>query len=102
MMGNANEWVQDWFGKYYYQTAHDSAYFIDPVGADSLTASKSLYNSTSYYYPGLPGARKIFRGGSYVEPYTSGTEGTHRVTYRGHMLPQIVWNSYGFRMAKDL
>ncbi|MBN2609997.1 MAG: SUMF1/EgtB/PvdO family nonheme iron enzyme [Bacteroidales bacterium] len=102
MMGNVNEWCSDWFSKTYYQLTHDSAWFSDPQGPDSLYASLSMANSSDYYYPGKKGARKIFRGGSYVEPQTSGTEGTHRVAYRGHMLPNMVWNSYGFRMAKDI
>lgn len=98
MMGNVNEWCSDWLGKRYYQTARDSSWFTNPLGPDSATV---VYLKTDYY-PFIAGTRKIFRGGSYVEPQTSGTEGTHRVAYRGHMLPHIVWNSYGFRMVKDL
>ena len=104
MMGNANEWCNDWFGRYYYQTSRDSMWFTNPQRVDSLTSSKSYYDPSTEkpYYPYIRGGRKIFRGGSYVEPATSGTEGTHRVAYRGHMLPYMVWNSYGFRFAKDL
>jgi formylglycine-generating enzyme required for sulfatase activity len=107
MMGNVNEWCSDWFGKDYYQTSSDSAWFVNPQGPDSITVVYNTYNfaTQSYnkdYYPYITGARKVFRGGSYVEPQTSGTEGTHRVAYRGHMLPNQVWNSYGFRFVKDL
>jgi formylglycine-generating enzyme required for sulfatase activity len=98
MMGNVNEWVQDWFGKNYYQNAHDSGWIIDPVGPDSI----DVVDLKPEFYPYIVTSRKIFRGGSYVEPQTSGTEGTHRVAYRGHMIPNKVWNSYGFRFAKDL
>jgi len=100
MMGNVNEWCSDWFGYNYYQTSKDSLWLVNPQGPDSLTVAKQQ-NSTNKYYPYVSGARKIFRGGSYVEPATSGTEGTHRVAYRGHMLPYKVWNSYGFRFVKD-
>jgi formylglycine-generating enzyme required for sulfatase activity len=102
MMGNANEWCSDWFGKKYYQMSSDSSWVIDPLGPDSLTASTSMLDPVTYYYPGIEGARKVFRGGSYVELQTSGTEGTHRVAYRGHMLPDRIWNSYGFRFVKDM
>jgi formylglycine-generating enzyme required for sulfatase activity len=100
MLGNANEWCKDWFGYNYYQMSKDSSWLVNPQGPDSLTVA-TQQNSTNIYYPYLKGARKIFRGGSYVEPETSGTEGTHRVAYRGHMLPYKVWNSYGFRFVKD-
>ena len=104
MMGNVNEWCNDWFGRYYYQTSRDSLWFTNPQGVDSLVSSESVlsFNPLTYYYPGIEGGRKIFRGGSYVEPVTSGTEGTHRVAYRGHMIPYIVWNTYGFRLAQDI
>ena len=102
MLGNVNEWCSDWFGKYYYQISRDSSWLIDPLGSDSATVVYDQNPKNPQYYPYVMGARKIFRGGSYVEVQTSGTEGTHRVAYRGHMLPYIVWNSYGFRMVKDL
>lgn len=83
-------------------------WLVDPIGPDSATViyDKSNTNpNTQYtegdYYPYRRGARRVFRGGSYVEVETSGTEGTHRVSYRGHMQPALTWNSYGFRVAKD-
>jgi formylglycine-generating enzyme required for sulfatase activity len=97
--------------------AYDAAYIaaratakwlIDPKGPDSALVIydkknniASMQYTTGDYYPYRSGARKVFRGGSYVEVQTSGTEGTHRVSYRGHMQPAMTWNSYGFRMAKD-
>jgi formylglycine-generating enzyme required for sulfatase activity len=102
MLGNVNEWCSDWFSKNYYSISRDSMWFVDPQGPDSLTASKSMLDPITYYYPYKKGARKVFRGGSYTDPQTSGTEGTHRVAYRGHMLPNIGWNSYGFRLVKDI
>jgi formylglycine-generating enzyme required for sulfatase activity len=104
MMGNVNEWCSDWFAKNYYQICQDSSWFVDPMGVDSVTSAKSYLVPAleQPYYPGIRGGRKIFRGGSYVEPITSGTEGTHRVAYRGHMLPYLMWNTYGFRFAKDI
>ncbi|MDR0711376.1 MAG: formylglycine-generating enzyme family protein [Prevotellaceae bacterium] len=93
----------------YMAAMKQSPSFIDPKGPDS---AKVVYNrsntnpnvvyTTGDYYPYSRGARKVFRGGSYVEVNTSGTEGTHRVAYRGHMQPGLFWNSYGFRVAKDL
>ncbi|MDR1022241.1 MAG: formylglycine-generating enzyme family protein [Prevotellaceae bacterium] len=93
-----------------YAAARDTAPdFIDPVGPDSATVVYDKTNSipnriytSGEYYPYSRGARKVLRGGSYVKVQTSGTEGTHRVSFRGHMQPQLHWNSYGFRMAKDL
>lgn len=104
MMGNVNEWCNDWFGREYYQTSRDSLWFSNPQGVDSLVSSISYLNPGKElpYHPGIKGGRKVFRGGSYVEPLTSGTEGTHRVAYRGHMLPYMVWNTYGFRFAQDI
>jgi formylglycine-generating enzyme required for sulfatase activity len=104
MMGNVNEWCNDWFGRYYYQTSRDSLWFSNPKGVDELVSSQSYLDPALEipYYPGIKGGRKVFRGGSYVEPVTSGTAGTHRVAYRGHMLPYMVWNTYGFRLAKDI
>ena len=99
MLGNVNEWVADWFYHNYYQMCHDSLWFVDPKGP---TDSLSVVYDKDKYYPYIRGARKVFRGGSYVELQTSGTEGTHRVSYRGHMLPYFYWNSYGFRFAKDI
>jgi formylglycine-generating enzyme required for sulfatase activity len=101
MMGNANEWCHDWFGKKYYEMSRDSGWFVNPQGPDSTVAAGSMFDPVTYYYPYIKGARRIFRGGSYAEPQTSGTEGTHRVAYRGHMLPHIVWNTYGFRIVMD-
>ena len=98
MMGNVNEWCYDWFGENYYQLSFNNGWLTDPAGPDSATV---VYTKLDYY-PYVNGARKVFRGGSYVEPQTSGTEGTQRVAYRGHMLPYIMWNSYGFRLVKDL
>ncbi|MDR0418641.1 MAG: formylglycine-generating enzyme family protein [Prevotellaceae bacterium] len=132
MLGNVNEWCADWFKHDYYQLSLDSATFIAKILAEQITGSdtSSVFNDLwpairdtatwlvnpiqleekSYpsdperggYYPYVRGARKVFRGGSYVEVNTSGTEGTHRVAYRGHMLPGRFWNSYGFRIASDV
>lgn len=100
MLGNVNEWVADWFYHNYYQMCRDSSWFVDPQGPkDSLSV---VYDKNRYYPYDKRGARKVFRGGSYVELQTSGTEGTHRVSFRGHMLPYYYWNSYGFRFAKDV
>ena len=101
MLGNVNEWCNDWFGKVYYQTSRDSLWFYDPQGPDSISVVYNKSLSSPDYYPYIKGSRKIFRGGSYAEIRTSGTEGTHRVTYRGHMNPFISWNTYGFRIVMD-
>lgn len=101
MLGNVNEWCNDWFDPFYYQTSQDSSWLSDPMGADSITAS-TVNKYSPDYYPYIKGSRKIFRGGSYVEPKTSGTQGTHRIAYRGHMLPYKMWNSYGFRFVKNI
>jgi formylglycine-generating enzyme required for sulfatase activity len=95
-----------------YNTAYVAAratakWLVDPTGADSANVIYNKQNigagpfTTGDYYPFERGARKVFRGGSYVEVQTSGVQGTHRVSYRGHMMPTKTWNSYGFRVAKD-
>jgi formylglycine-generating enzyme required for sulfatase activity len=91
----------------YIAAMKQSLSFVDPHGPDSANVVYNKANSnpnrvytTGDYYPYTRGSRRIFRGGSYVEVNTSGTEGTHRVSYRGHMLPNKFWNSYGFRVAK--
>jgi formylglycine-generating enzyme required for sulfatase activity len=87
----------------------NAPWFKDPKGP--IDSASVIYNrqntnpNTVYtsgdYYPYVRGSRRVLRGGSYVQVNTSGVEGTHRVSYRGHMMPNYVWNSYGFRMAKD-
>jgi formylglycine-generating enzyme required for sulfatase activity len=97
MNGNVFEWVNDYYGDVYYKFK-DSISLTDPKGVDSISA---VYAKDTYA-PGPKGVRKVLRGGGYYDSGSSGSDGTFRVAYRGHMLPYIMWRTYGFRMAKNI
>jgi len=105
MLGNANEWVNDWYSAAYYTDSGlpKHRWFDNPQGPDSIRAYAArgdIYTGSTNALSSPPGSYKVFRGGSYAQVATSGTEGTHRVSYRGCALPTTVWSSYGFRVAK--
>lgn len=73
MIGNAWEWVNDWYLVEYYQTPNAS----NPSGPAT-------------------GDKKVLRGGSWTNP-----ELYARASIRGWSLPYVTGNSFGFRCAAN-
>jgi formylglycine-generating enzyme required for sulfatase activity len=71
MLGNVEEWCQDWYG------AYSAGAQNNPTGAAS-------------------GSRRVDRGGSWIDD-----AGRARASSRGHGGPSDKYNSLGFRLARD-
>ncbi|HIL07592.1 MAG TPA: formylglycine-generating enzyme family protein [Candidatus Latescibacteria bacterium] len=70
MHGNAEEWVQDWYGALYYETARE----LDPPGPDR-------------------GVARVLRGGSYSDPAEN-----VRSAYRNSARPNFLSGRFGMRV----
>ena len=70
MHGNAEEWVQDWYGAFYYETARE----LDPQGPDR-------------------GVARVLRGGSY-----SDLAENVRSAYRNSARPDFLSGRFGMRV----
>jgi len=72
MMGNAWEWVADWYG------AYSAGTHTNPAGPAT-------------------GDRRVLRGGSWTNPYENG-----RLSDRGRNAPEVRLAGYGFRCARTV
>jgi sulfatase modifying factor 1 len=74
MLGNAAEWVSDWFDREYYQGSPAT----DPQGPET-------------------GSYKVYRGGCWFDPAKN-----CRAAYRGFDFPSSPYYNVGFRLVRTL
>lgn len=80
MSGNAGEWCQDWYSRYYYQTLKDQ-YGEKPVWNPEGENKRSF---------------KVVRGGAWIYKGPA----NYGVSSRNFLPPYAEFNSFGFRLAR--
>jgi len=85
MTGGVWEWCSDWYAADYYS----NGVVRDPQGPPTGTDRDES--------AGMAGARRVYRGGSWLDPQSVGT-----TTYRGGGFPSGRASNHGFRVARSV